>query len=80
MYVLSNSTIISEFEIESQKSRNKLQVSITLDCYYNCVKFLQLVVFMEPRLLPVVSEEPICVGGERKMKLVKVDPGLTVSF
>ena len=69
--VWSDSQLISEFKSESQKSSNKLHVSITLDSY-NCD------VFTIGRVYGTIgitnSNEPLCVGGERKM--VPVDPGL----
>ena len=65
------SYLINDFKSESQKSSNELQVSITLDSY-NCD------VFTIGRVYGTIgitnSNEPLCVGGERKME--PVDPGL----
>lgn len=72
--VWSNSTLISEFKSEIQKSSNELQVSITFDCY-NCE------VFTIGRVYGTIgktsSSEPLCVGGERKMEPVYPQPPLT---
>ena len=69
----SDSTVISEFKLESQKSSNELQVSITLDCY-NCNTFTMGRVYGTIGITN--SKEPLCVGGERKLEPVNVDPGL----
>ena len=69
----SNSTVISEFKLESQKSSNELQVSITLDCN-NCNTFTMGRVYGTIGITN--SKEPLCVGGERKMEPVDVDPDL----
>ena len=65
----SNSTIISGFKSEG----NELQVSITLDCH-NCHAFTIGRVYGTIGITS--SKEPLCVGGERKMEPVSIDPGL----
>ena len=65
------SYLINDFKSESQKSSNKLQVSITLDCY-NCDVFTMGCVYGTIGITN--NNEPLCVGGERKME--PVDPGL----
>ena len=69
--VWSDSHLISEFKSESQKSCEKLHVSITLDSY-NCDAFTIGRVY--GTIGKTSSYEPLCVGGERKM--MPVDPGL----
>ena len=69
--VWSDSPLISEFKSASQKSSDQLQVSITLDSF-SCD------VYTIGRVYGTIgitnNNEPLCVGGERKM--VPVDPGL----
>ena len=69
----SDSTVISEFKFEGQELRNELQVSITLDCN-NCNTFTMGRVYGTIGITN--SKEPLCVGGERKLEPVGIDPGL----
>ena len=65
----SDSTLISGFKSEG----NELQVSITLDCY-DCHTFTYGRIYGTIGITR--NKEPLCVGGERKMEPVNVDPGL----
>ena len=69
--VWHDSPLISEFKSAAQKSSGELQVSIMLDSY-SCNVFTMGRVYGTIGITN--SEEPLCVGGERKM--VPVDPGL----
>ena len=69
----SDSDVISEFKSESQKLSKELQVSISLDCY-DCNKYTIGRVYGTIGITS--NKDPLCVGGERKMEPVSIDPGL----